>query len=122
MIFSSIPLYSEVLLSHPEGLYREDIFLSITDFSNSDEVYFSFDNGDEAPGIPYDGGFLLSAIEGEERTYKLNLLFNGELISRIYTIDRKAPLKPEPVLIDDEDGYGWSFVTYTEDVSVFLRL
>ena len=110
-------VYSTDIVNIDSGSYNDDIFVSVDDISNTENIFYSFGEAEaEAlPNIPYNGGLLLSAIPGEERSYNLNFLINNNLYNYKYIIDKKKPEPPETVFNE-----GYSFISNSsEELNIY---
>ncbi len=107
LILGSVTVFADEIFNYPQGSYTDSIFLSVNDAANKKDIFYSFTADDSAPDMPYNGGFLLSALPGEERLYTLSLKISGSVYHFSYKIDRKAPLPPVKELktLDSETGY-----------------
>ena len=112
-------LYAEEFLNYPSGSYNDDIYISIIDIGNSDDIFYSFIKDDPSPSIPYSGGMLLSAIPGEQRDYNISFKIDNENYAFEYDIDKKAPKIPKPVFVSNENGSGYIFDS-DESVDVYI--
>ncbi len=105
----TVPVLADSYIDHASGIYSQDIFIAINNFSGNDKIFYSFGNNENMPSNPYTGGLLLSALPGEEREYIFNLSIGNERYTYNYLIDKRPPEKPVPELIDNENGYGYIF-------------
>ena len=110
LIFSFIAaaLYSDDYVNFKSGVYTENIYVSIPDIKGISDISFSF--GENSPAeLPYSGGWYLSALPGEERSYWLNLKINEKLYTYKYLIDRRPPKLPSAEYVSDDAGSGYIF-------------
>ena len=108
-LFCDGVLFSESFINYESGSYDEDLLLCLSNISNSDEVFYSFSSYDQNKTIPYSGGLLLSALPGEERTYSIDFVINGETSHFEYLIDKRKPESPELIYISEADNSGYGF-------------
>ena len=120
-VFTNAAVMADDAVNYPSGNYNHDLLITINDLSQKNKIFYSFNENDSAPDIPYRGGLLLSAISGEEREYFLNILINNELSSYTYKIDKLPPLAPKAVYSsDDASGSVYSFNVFEKsDVIVY---
>ena len=104
-------VFAESNINYESGVYSDNIFVTVNDFNNVNEIYYSFGDNSNDTETPYQGGLLLSALPGEEREYRLNLKIDGTLYSYKYIIDKRPPEAPVSDYISDESGSGYVFET-----------
>ncbi|MBI9105549.1 MAG: chitobiase/beta-hexosaminidase C-terminal domain-containing protein [Spirochaetales bacterium] len=109
------------ILNYPAGSYNHEIVIKINhNLSSTGEIYYSFNPEDGLPDLQYKGGFLLSALKGEERLYNLKVSASGRVYNYSYLIDRKPPSLPEAILITRDDGArGYSFKEQADNNKIY---
>ena len=102
-------------ISPPPGRYRENQLVAIEPIAEDTQAYYEFvDDIDSAdsPLIPIRDSLSLSALPGEERTYRLRLqerprsaadtIVSTTVSTIVYTVDRRPPLPPATSLDSGE--------------------
>ena len=106
------------ILNYRPGSYNGNIFIRINDELKKD-IYYTFDDSAEKPDVLYDGGFLLSALSGEERYYNLRVLYEKREYIYSFLIDRKKPSVPDILLSQEPRSSAYGFTSLAEGDSVY---
>ncbi|HOV37242.1 MAG TPA: chitobiase/beta-hexosaminidase C-terminal domain-containing protein, partial [Spirochaetales bacterium] len=98
---------SALSLSHVPGEYRTDISLSVTYTHPETTLLYRFAESEDPEFTTYRIPVVLSALEGEERTYEIlyRIENRGDTVEEgkvLYRIDKRAPLSPIPSLESGE--------------------
>ena len=64
-------LFPEIVSSHRPGAYKNDIILELSSDRAANFISYSFEGSASGTSIPYTVPIVLTAVPGEERTYKL---------------------------------------------------
>jgi len=123
LLLPVLPAFSvtDDILNYSEGSYNHELLIKINqEFPGSGEIYYSFDPDIDIPDVPYKGGFLLSALKGEERLYNIKISASGQNYNYSFLIDRKTPEVPEAVYVTNENGEsGYSFSNYSANHNIY---
>ncbi len=104
--------------SHEPGVYRDDLYFSIerTDEPRYYRILIGNVEAENGDWELFSGPVELSALRGEERSYRVELK-EGEAYN--YLIDKKAPAPPELTVDRDEKV---NFRTEEDGVRIFYRI
>ncbi len=101
----------------PPASYGSNIYVSIEPAGSEGEIYFRFAASPQQHFVRYRSPLELSAVQGEERRYRLSLqlIKDGVIIDEeevSYTIDKRPPAVPE---LDPPPG------VYSEEIEIRFK-